>query len=78
MLWKLFRVEVIEFSINLIDALFLLELGLTLNWLYTRALFRDWSKVDRVVVEESAAGLYIFLAICLYIFIIENTLCKNT
>ena len=58
MLWKLFRVEVIEFSINLIDALFLLELGLTLNWLYTRALFRDWSKVDRVVVEESAAGLH--------------------
>lgn len=22
------------------------------------SLFRDWSKVDRVVVEESAAGLY--------------------
>ena len=70
MLWKLFRVEVIEFSINLIDALFLLELGLTLNWLYTRALFRDWSKVDRVVVEESAAGLYykVNLFYCIFVY----------
>ena len=62
MLWKLFKVEVIRFSSNLKDTKFLIGLGLTLTWLYIRSSFRDWSKVDRVVVEESAAGLYLILS----------------